>query len=269
MSIMSRPRKASMAAAPVSPEVAPTIVARAPLPQQRAVHQPRHHLHGEILEGERRPVKQLEQPARGRNLAERRDGRVMEAAIGLVEHGLEVAEARIALEIGAHDAVGGFAHNRARRGRRSRRAQDAARLRADRARRRGQDPQAARPRREAPALRPLCSHTARLTSTRDFKRLAEADRVTPPCSLATHIDDIDDHKAKGEEKPGDAHIADGCWEDRAWSGRPAASRPGYRSSRASRKNGATFGAPSRKHRPASWRQDRARTSGSARPHCRG
>ena len=119
-----------MAAAPVSPEVAPTIVARAPLPQQRAVHQPRHHLHGEILEGKRRPVKQLEQPARRRNLAERRDGRMMEAAIGFVEHGFEVGEARIALEIRAHDAVGGFAHNRARRGLRSRRAKDAARLRA-------------------------------------------------------------------------------------------------------------------------------------------
>ena len=97
-----------MAAAPVSPEVAPTIVARAPLPPERAVHQPRHHLHGEVLEGERRPVKQLEQPGRRRNLPERRDGRVMEAGIGLVEHGFEVGRARIALEIGAHDAVCGL-----------------------------------------------------------------------------------------------------------------------------------------------------------------
>ena len=78
------------------------------LPPERTVHEPRHHLHGEVLEGERRPVKQLEQPARGRNLPERRDGRMMEAGIGLVEHGFEVASARIALEIGAHDAVGGL-----------------------------------------------------------------------------------------------------------------------------------------------------------------
>ena len=78
------------------------------LPAERAVHQPRHHLHGEVLEGERRPVKQLEQPARGRNLPERRDGRMMEAGIGVVEHGFKVCRARVAFKIGAHDAVSGF-----------------------------------------------------------------------------------------------------------------------------------------------------------------
>ena len=89
MSIVSRPRNASMAAAPVSPEVAPTRGMSA-LAHERAVHQPRHHLHGDVLEGERRPVKQLEQELVRPDLAERRDGRVMEAAIGLFEHGLEV-----------------------------------------------------------------------------------------------------------------------------------------------------------------------------------
>ena len=107
MSIMSSPRKASMAAAPVSPEVAPDHGGARAAAQQRPVHEPGHHLHGEILEGERRPVKQLEQPGRGRDLTERRHGRVVKAAIGLVEHGFEIGEARIALEIGTQNAVGG------------------------------------------------------------------------------------------------------------------------------------------------------------------
>ena len=55
------PPKASIAAAPVSPEVAPRIVARAPRSRQRAVHRAAEPLHGEILERERRPVEQLEQ----------------------------------------------------------------------------------------------------------------------------------------------------------------------------------------------------------------
>ena len=76
------------------------------LAHERAVHEPRHHLHGDVLEGERRPVKQLEQELVRTDLAERRDGRVMETAIGLFEHGLEVGQASVAFEKGAHDAVG-------------------------------------------------------------------------------------------------------------------------------------------------------------------
>jgi hypothetical protein len=76
------------------------------LSPQRAVHQPRHHLHGEVLEGERRTVKQLEQPARRRNLPERRDSRMMEAGIGLVGR-LRVYRARCPES--THDAVCGSA----------------------------------------------------------------------------------------------------------------------------------------------------------------
>ncbi len=76
------------------------------LAQQRAVHQPRHHLHGEILEGERRPVKQLQQKRVRRDLVQGRDGRVMEAAIGLFQHGFEIGETGIAFEIRAHDPIG-------------------------------------------------------------------------------------------------------------------------------------------------------------------
>jgi hypothetical protein len=53
-------------------------------------------------------VKQLEQPTRRPDLAERRDSRVPEAGIGLIEHGFEISEARVALKIRPHDAVGGF-----------------------------------------------------------------------------------------------------------------------------------------------------------------
>ena len=52
-------------------------------------------------------MKQLEDERIRRDLAQRRDGRMMEAAIGLFEHGIEVGKARIALEKGAHDAAGG------------------------------------------------------------------------------------------------------------------------------------------------------------------
>ena len=169
-------------------------------PLQRAVHQPRHHLHGEILEGERRPVKQLEQPARRRNLAERRDGRVMEAAIGVVEHGFEVGEARIALEIGAHDAVGGFCiveagegfdlgGRKTRPGFRHIEAAVAGKTREQR-------PFEGKGLRFAP-----CAHIPQSRPLKGFQALGRRDgsrRLEP----RSHIDDIDDHKAKGEEKPG-------------------------------------------------------------------
>ena len=76
--------------------------------RQRPVHQPRNDLKREVLEGERRTVEQLEQPGRGPDLAERRHGGVMEAAIGLLQHRPEIGEAGIAFEIGTHDAIGGF-----------------------------------------------------------------------------------------------------------------------------------------------------------------
>ena len=52
-----------MAAPPVSPEVAPMIVARVAARRQHAVHEPRQQLHGHVLEGQRRPVEQLQHPA--------------------------------------------------------------------------------------------------------------------------------------------------------------------------------------------------------------
>ena len=60
--VRSRPAKASIAAPPVSPEVAPTMVTRSPRSAEDMVHQPRQQLHRDVLEGERRAVEQLEHP---------------------------------------------------------------------------------------------------------------------------------------------------------------------------------------------------------------
>ena len=61
---------------------------------QRVVHQPRQELHGEVFEGERRPVEQLEQEGVDAELRDRRHRRMAEGAIGL---------ARDAREIGSRD----------------------------------------------------------------------------------------------------------------------------------------------------------------------
>ena len=58
--------------------------------RQHMVHQPRHELHGEVLEGERRAVEQLEHEGVGAELRERRHGRMAERAVGLARHAGEV-----------------------------------------------------------------------------------------------------------------------------------------------------------------------------------
>ncbi len=75
-----------MAAAPVSPEVAPTMVARWPRAGEDMLHQPAEELHGQILEGEGRPVEQLEQEEIVAKLRKRRDGDMVERAIGGLDH---------------------------------------------------------------------------------------------------------------------------------------------------------------------------------------
>ena len=50
---------------------------------ERVVHQPRQELHRQILEGERRPVKQFEQEGVGVDLRQRRHRRMAEGAVGL------------------------------------------------------------------------------------------------------------------------------------------------------------------------------------------
>ena len=93
MSVVSRPRKASMAAEPVSPEVAPTMVARLPRRGEDVVHHPRQELHRHVLEGERRAVEQLEHEVAGLDLDQRRHRGMAEGGVGGVDDGLELASA--------------------------------------------------------------------------------------------------------------------------------------------------------------------------------
>jgi hypothetical protein len=82
-STLSRPRNASTAAPPVSPEVATTMVVRSPRCRQHVIHQPRQELHRHVLEGERRAVEQLEHELLGR-AGERHHRRMAERGVGLV-----------------------------------------------------------------------------------------------------------------------------------------------------------------------------------------
>ena len=73
-------RKASTAALPVSPEVAPTMVARAPRALRTWSISRAEELHRHVLEGERRAVEELEHEEVVADLDERADGRVAEGA---------------------------------------------------------------------------------------------------------------------------------------------------------------------------------------------
>ena len=88
-SVCDWPPKASIAAAPVSPEVAPRMVARVWRSRKRAVHQPAEPLHGEILERQRRPVEQFEQEEIVVELDERGGRRVAKSRVGVLGEGRE------------------------------------------------------------------------------------------------------------------------------------------------------------------------------------
>ena len=57
---------------------------------QHMVHQPRQQLHRQVLEGERRPVKQFEHESVRAELRQRRDRGMAELAIGLARHAGEI-----------------------------------------------------------------------------------------------------------------------------------------------------------------------------------
>ena len=78
MSTCAQPCTASIAAEPVSPLVAPTIVTRSPAGAEHVVEQPPDELQGDVLERQRRPVEQLGQPLPVVDLHQRHDGRVAE-----------------------------------------------------------------------------------------------------------------------------------------------------------------------------------------------
>ena len=72
MSAVARSGVASIAAEPVSPEVAPMMVTRLAALRQHLVEQPADQLQREILESQGRAVEQLEQPQPRGEFPERR-----------------------------------------------------------------------------------------------------------------------------------------------------------------------------------------------------
>ena len=91
MSTCPQPRTASIAAEPVSPLVAPTIVTRSPRPLEHVVEEPADELQGDVLERQRRPVEQLGEPLSRVDLDQRDDGRVTEGGVRLVTQSGEVS----------------------------------------------------------------------------------------------------------------------------------------------------------------------------------
>ena len=92
MSMRSRPAQASIAAEPVSPEVAPTIVTRASRVRQDMVEQAAEKLQRHVLEGERRTVEQLLHEQTGVELDQRHDGGMAEAGIGVAAQRCSAAD---------------------------------------------------------------------------------------------------------------------------------------------------------------------------------
>ena len=83
MSSVARSRQASIAAEPVSPEVAPMTRDPAGAARQHLVEQRPDELKSVILEGQGRPVEQFQEPQPGGELLQRRDpGVVRETGIG-------------------------------------------------------------------------------------------------------------------------------------------------------------------------------------------
>ena len=89
-STWERPANASTAAPPVSPEVATTMVVRCRRRVQRVVHQAGEQLHRQVLEGEGRPVEQLEHEAVRPELDQGSHGRMAEGVIGFARHAREL-----------------------------------------------------------------------------------------------------------------------------------------------------------------------------------
>ena len=108
MSMRSRPAQASMAADPVSPEVAPTMVMRAIALGQDVIEQAAEHLHRHVLEGERRAVEQFLHEQVGFELDQGDDGGVAEAGVGVAADGSEGLERDRGADKGVHDPGGEF-----------------------------------------------------------------------------------------------------------------------------------------------------------------
>ena len=66
--------------------------------RQHMVHQPRDQLHRDVLERQRRAVKQLQQELIGAGLVERHHRRMTEGGIGLVGHAAEIGVGNLAAD---------------------------------------------------------------------------------------------------------------------------------------------------------------------------
>ena len=165
ISTRSRPAQASIAAEPVSPEVAPTIVTRASRAASTWSNRRPSKLQRHVLEGQRRAVEQLLHEQAGVELDQRHDGGMAEAGIGVAAQrrqrgGRDRRRRRTAGSRArrARDTAG-------RASRASRRARSAARIPAHRARRPRPGRPAARRRSRGPApgrgwRRSACRHSS-------------------------------------------------------------------------------------------------------------
>ena len=109
-SMASRSRHASMAAEPVSPEVAPTMVTRVAPSGQLVVEQAADQLEGDVLERQRGPVEQLHQPQAVAEVAQGRHRRIVERGVGVGDQRGELValerDRRTALDERPHDLDG-------------------------------------------------------------------------------------------------------------------------------------------------------------------
>ena len=103
MSTSSLSRTASIAAEPVSPEVAPTIITRSLAPAELVVEEPADELQGDVLERQRRPVEELEQVVVVVELDQRDDVGMVERRVGRRDHLGEVVSRDGAGDEGCHD----------------------------------------------------------------------------------------------------------------------------------------------------------------------
>ena len=111
---------------------------------QRVIHQPRQELHREVLEGERRTVKQLQHEGAGRKLRQRHDRRMAEGAVGVVGHAREIGVRDGPADEGPHDFAGDLRVRPPGEAGDLFGGENAARPQAHRGRRRGQAPPASR-----------------------------------------------------------------------------------------------------------------------------
>ncbi len=88
--MLGSPPSAAIAAEPVSPEVAATMVALAAACLQGAGEQPAQNLQRDILEGKGRAVKKLQQIFVPGNFPQRRDSPVAETGIGGFDIGFQI-----------------------------------------------------------------------------------------------------------------------------------------------------------------------------------